>query len=124
MWSTSVAFSKFVDHTSSSAPGGLGVAQQLSQEILSGIQDDTVKPGTPVVSCTENIDIDVTYMDGYWVEPKLPDENVFFTESHRWIIDHIMKAYNKFVETGTKINKQINTEFEVCADVNTSMSRV
>ena len=115
VWSTSVAISRLVDHTSSNVTGGLGVAQQLSQEILLAIKDDAVKekPGTPVVCCNEDTDADLTYVDGYWVEPKLPDENVFFTESHRWIIDHIMKAYNKFVETGTKINKQINTEFEV-----------
>ena len=114
MWSPPVAISRHVDPTSCSGAvsGGLVVAQKLTQEIISAYQDDN-PPGTPVVSSNEHIDVDVSFVDGYWVEPRLPDENVFFTSTQYRFIERITNAYNKFVETGTKIIKQINEEFQV-----------
>lgn len=49
----------------------------------------------------------------YWEKPELPDENIFFTEQQQQVINQIMTAYNKFVETGYAINKRLVEEFSV-----------
>ena len=52
----------------------------------------------------------------YWLRPELPDENLLFSEDHWRIIDQIMPAYNRFVETGSSINRKLRNEVEVTID--------
>ena len=49
----------------------------------------------------------------YWLTPALPDENIFFTEKHRKVLDQITTAYTTFVENGHKINMDLTCDFYV-----------
>ena len=49
----------------------------------------------------------------YWLKPQLPDENIFFAERHRQVLDQITSSYTMFIETGHKINMELTYDFYV-----------
>jgi hypothetical protein len=55
----------------------------------------------------------VQYRDNYWTESTLPNEDIFLSEEHMKIVQDILAAYNRFVDTGSNINQQLRREFDV-----------
>jgi len=49
----------------------------------------------------------------YWLQPRLPDENVMFADVHWEVIKRIIPAYDRFVNLSTNINRTLSTDFDV-----------
>lgn len=49
----------------------------------------------------------------YWLQPRLPDENLLFTDGKHWEVIHsIMPTYDRFVQMGSTINRTLRSDFE------------
>ena len=55
----------------------------------------------------------VQFKDNYWTDTTLPIEDIFLSEEHMKIVQDILAAYNRFVDTGSNINQQLRREFDV-----------
>ncbi len=61
----------------------------------------------------KTLDLGFKNFECYWLQNKLPDENVIFGDEHCRVLDQILPAYQRFVETSTSLNRSLKAEMDV-----------
>jgi len=59
-----------------------------------------------------DLQLQISACSSYWLSVDLPDENAMFGDKHLAVLNVIMPAYNRFVQLGDYINRQLADKYD------------